>query len=151
MKILLGKLKGEAEDLASFLEEKLGVKVIRSGDSLGFEAGSRHDSFTKGLLKTYLKRYLHLRGLKASYRPLVEGEELRLSYLGEVEEEEKPAEATVTESQRAQKPSEEAIAADEKKASGEEPKERKRRKTEKTKPGQPPRPHGRGLPSVGVT
>lgn len=92
MKILLGSLKDKGDDLAKFLEPRIGAKPEVGGGEIDIE----DDSIKKGVrsrhVKTYIKRFLSMEKVRSDYRVLVEAGELRLVELEtEEEEEEKPA------------------------------------------------------------
>jgi hypothetical protein len=77
LKIELGDLKDKSEDLANFLEGKLKVKPSIEANSLVLDDSKLKTKLKKGLLKTYLKRYLHINDLSRSYRILAKEDELR--------------------------------------------------------------------------
>lgn len=88
MKILLGTFKENGDELAAFLEPRVGAKPLVGGDELSFD----DDQIKKGMkarhVKTYVKRFLNKKGERQNYRILVEGTELRLIELEQLEEEE---------------------------------------------------------------
>ncbi|MCP8309611.1 MAG: hypothetical protein H3Z54_13130 [archaeon] len=86
LKIELGDLKEKSEDLAKFLEEKLKLKPSVEASSLVLDDTESKVKLKKSLLKTYLKRYLHMNDLRKSYRVLVKEDELRLVALKVKEE-----------------------------------------------------------------
>lgn len=89
MKILLGTLKDKGDDLAAFLEPRIGVKGDVSGGELEIEDKSLKEGIRSRHVKTYIKRFLSIEKVRKDYRVLVEGGELRLVELeGEPEEEE---------------------------------------------------------------
>ncbi len=90
MKILLGNLK-EADELAAFLEPRIGTKAKVSGSEIEIEDGSTREGVKPRHVKTYVKRYLFQKGQRKTFRVLVQGRELRVVELegGEEEEEEK--------------------------------------------------------------
>ena len=128
MKILLGTLKDKGDDLAAFLEPRIGVKGEVSGGELDIEDKSLKKGIRSRHVKTYIKRFLSMEKVRDDYRVLVEGSELRLVELEGTEEEEeqkkeeekkakakeKPAEkeaeetATVAKEDAPQKPAEKA-------------------------------------------
>jgi len=77
LKIELGDLKDKSEDLANFLEGKLKVKPSIEASSLILDDSKLKTKLKKGLLKTYLKRYLHINDLRRSYRIFAKEDELR--------------------------------------------------------------------------
>lgn len=93
MKILLGTLKEKGEDLAEFLEPRIGVKGEVSGGELDIEDKSLKKGVRSRHVKTYIKRFLSIEKVRRDYRVLVEGGEIRLVQLeGEEEEEEEKEE-----------------------------------------------------------
>jgi hypothetical protein len=88
MKILLGTLKDKGDELAAFLEPRIGVKPEVGGGELDIE----DDSLKKGVrsrhVKTYIKRFLSIEKVREDYRVLVDDGELRLVELEKEEEEE---------------------------------------------------------------
>lgn len=86
LKIELGDLKDKGEDLANFLEKRLKLKPSIETSSLVLDDAKSKVKLKKGLLRTYLKRYLHINDLRKSYRVLVEEDKIRLVAL-KVEEE----------------------------------------------------------------
>ena len=90
MKILLGTLKEKGDDLAEFLEPRIGVKGEVSGGELDIEDKSIKKGIRSRHVKTYIKRFLSIEKVRDRYRVLVEGSELRLVEIEtdeEVEEE----------------------------------------------------------------
>jgi hypothetical protein len=90
MKILLGTLKDKGDDLAEFLEPRIGVKGEVSGGELDIEDKSLKKGIRSRHVKTYIKRFLSIEEVRDRYRVLVEGGELRLVELEtdeEIEEE----------------------------------------------------------------
>ncbi|MBI3859862.1 MAG: hypothetical protein HY296_06480 [Thaumarchaeota archaeon] len=90
MKVSLGTFKDNGEELVTFLEPRLGTKPSLSGDSVEIE----DDSVRKGVkprhVKTYIKRFLYMKGARKNYRVFVAGKELRIQEIevGEEKEEE---------------------------------------------------------------
>lgn len=95
MKINTGTLKDQKEELASFLEPRVGTKPSASGDTLEVEDGSIRPGVRPRHVKTYIKRFIHMKGEKKKYRVFVTGSELTIQEieLSEKEEEEKKKEA----------------------------------------------------------
>ena len=90
MKILLGTLKDKGDDLAAFLEPRIGVKPEVGGGELDIEEKSLRKGVRSRHVKTYIKRFLSMEKVRDDYRVLVDSGELRLVELeGEEEEEEK--------------------------------------------------------------
>ena len=86
VKIMVAELKDKAKELAEFLTQKLGAKAELLGETIiveesGERAGSR-------IVKTYIKRFLHLQGIRTQYKLTLQKGEFRLHLMqGEVEEE----------------------------------------------------------------
>jgi hypothetical protein len=124
MKILLGTLKDKGDDLASFLEPRIGVKGEVSGGEIDIEDKSVKKGVRSRHVKTYVKRFLSMEKLRDKYRVLVEGGELRLVELetDEEVEEELKAEEKKKRERKEEKPAEkEAEAASEEKAEADKP------------------------------
>ncbi len=77
MKILLGTLKDKGDDLAAFLEPRIGVKAEVSGGELDIEDKSLKKGIRSRHVKTYVKRFLSMEKVRDDYRVLVEGGELQ--------------------------------------------------------------------------
>src|SRR5271155_3313868 len=92
MKILLGTLKEKGDDLAAFLEPRVGVKGDVSGGELDLEDKSMKKGIRSRHVKTYIKRFLSIEKVRDNYRVLVDGGELRLVELETDEEIEKELE-----------------------------------------------------------
>jgi hypothetical protein len=90
MKIILGTFKDEGEELAEFLEPRLGAKPAVGGGELTVDDDSIKKTVRARHVKTYVKRFLWKKGERKNYRVLVEGKELRLIEL-------EPSEAEVEE------------------------------------------------------
>jgi hypothetical protein len=104
MKILLGTLKDKGDDLAEFLEPRIGVKGDVSGGELDIEDKSIKKGIRSRHVKTYIKRFLSIEKVRADYRVLVEGSEIRLVQLegSEEEEEEKEEKKSKAKEQKAE-------------------------------------------------
>jgi sRNA-binding protein len=91
LKISLGTLKDQGEELAAFLEPRVGAKPSVSGDALEVDDGSIRDGVRPRHVKTYIKRFMYMKGVKKNYRVFVSGKELTIQEieLGEEEEKEK--------------------------------------------------------------
>jgi len=89
MKILLGTLKDKGDELAAFLEPRIGVKPEVGGGELDIEDASIKKGVRSRHVKTYIKRFLSIEKVRDDYRVRVESRELRLIELGGEEEEEK--------------------------------------------------------------
>jgi hypothetical protein len=95
MEIELGTLKDSGEELATFLEPRVGAKPALSGDKITVDDGAVRSGVRPRHVKTYIKRFLHSKGLRKKYRVLVQGKQLTIQELeGAPEEvkEEKQAE-----------------------------------------------------------
>jgi hypothetical protein len=107
MKILLGTLKDKGDELAAFLEPRIGVKPEVGGGELDIEDKSLKEGVRSRHVKTYIKRFLSIEKVRDDYRVLVDSGELRLVELeGEEEEEEK--EEKKSKPKEEEKPSEKA-------------------------------------------
>lgn len=91
MKVALGTLKNKGDELAAFLEPRVGSKPSFSGDEIEFEDGSVRAGVKPRHVKTYIKRFLYMNGVRKKYRVFVSGKELTIQEIevGEKEEEEK--------------------------------------------------------------
>ena len=89
MKISLGTIKDQGEELAAFLEPRVGVKPSVSGDALEMEDGSIREGVRPRHVKTYIKRFMYMKGVKKKYRVFVSGKELTIQEIELGEEEEK--------------------------------------------------------------
>jgi hypothetical protein len=91
MKIILGTFKDNADELAEFLEPRLGAKPEVSGGEISVGDDSIKKTVNTRHVKTYVKRFLWKKGERKNYRVLVEGKELRLIELepSEAEKEER--------------------------------------------------------------
>lgn len=92
MKIILGTFKDNGDELAAFLEPRLGAEPVVNAGEVTFD----DDKIKKGVrarhVKTYVKRFLNKKGERENYRILVEGPELRLIEFEREEEEEEEKE-----------------------------------------------------------
>jgi sRNA-binding protein len=89
LKISLGTIKDQGEELAAFLEPRVGVKPSVSGDALEMEDGSIREVVRPRHVKTYIKRFMYMKGVKKKYRVFVSGKELTIQEIELSEEEEK--------------------------------------------------------------
>ena len=89
MKVVLGGLKDRAEELQSFLEPRVGVKPSVSGGELEMEESAIRKGVRPRQVKTYVKRFLHQKGLRKTFRVLVNGSQLTIQELEREEEEKK--------------------------------------------------------------
>ena len=89
MKITLGTLKDKGEDLVAFLEPRVGVKPLLSGDSVEIDDEGVRKGVKPRHVKTYIKRFLFMKGARKKYRVFVQGKELTVQEIELKEEEEK--------------------------------------------------------------
>lgn len=73
--IKLNELKDLAQNLADFLKQRVKVDVSVQGDTLVVSKGGA-EKFSARRLKVYLKRFLHIEGLRETYRVLIKSGEL---------------------------------------------------------------------------
>jgi outer membrane biosynthesis protein TonB len=93
MKVVLGTLKDKGELLTTFLEPRVGVKPTMSGDTMEINDESVREGVKPRHVKTYIKRFLFMNGIRKNYRVFVAGKELTIQEIEleeEEEEEEKP-------------------------------------------------------------
>ena len=145
MKVVLGTLKNKGDELATFLEPRVGAKPSLSGDAIEIDDEEVREGVKPRQVKTYIKRFLFMNGVRKNYRVFVSGKELTIQEieLGEEEEEEKKPEKKVEEAPEEAKPTEpeepgapeepEAPKAEETEAA-EEPKAEKPKKAAAKKP-----------------
>ncbi|HXW37365.1 MAG TPA: hypothetical protein VEJ36_05640 [Nitrososphaerales archaeon] len=88
MKIFVGTLKDKGEDLSSFLEARVGTKPEFGGDSIEIDTSAARKGINTRLVKTYIKRFLFVNGVRSDYRVFVDGDELTIQELEGTEEEE---------------------------------------------------------------
>jgi hypothetical protein len=122
MKVVLGTLKGKGEELATFLEPRVGTKPEVSGDSIEIDDEGVREGVKPRHVKTYIKRFLYMKGVRKNYRVFVAGKELTVQEieLGEEEEEEKAKEKKAPEKKEEAAPEEEEAAPEEPEAPKEE-------------------------------
>ncbi len=133
MKVALGTLKDKGDDLVAFLEPRVGTKPALSGGEIEIEDEGIREGVKPRQVKTYIKRFLYMNGVRKKYRVFVAGKELTIQEieLGEkAEEEEKKA---------PEKKLEEVPAEEEKPEAEEAPAESKEEAAEETKPAKPKR------------
>jgi hypothetical protein len=145
LKVVLGTLKNKGDELATFLEPRVGAKPSLSGDAIEIDDEEVREGVKPRQVKTYIKRFLFMNGVRKNYRVFVSGKELTIQEieLGEEEEEEKKPEKKVEEAPEEAKPTEpeepgapeepEAPKAEETEAA-EEPKAEKPKKAAAKKP-----------------
>lgn len=92
MKVTLGTLKDKGDELVAFLEPRVGTKPSISGGAIEIEDGSVREGVKPRKVKTYIKRFLYMNGVRKNYRVFVSGKELTIQEieLGKEEEEKKP-------------------------------------------------------------
>jgi hypothetical protein len=90
LKVTLGTLKDKGEDLAAFLEPRVGTKPNLSGGEIDIEDDQVKEGVRPRHVKTYIKRFLYMNGVRKNYRVFVAGKELTIQEieLGEKAEEE---------------------------------------------------------------
>ena len=134
LKVVLGTLKGKGEELAAFLEPRVGTKPELSADSMEFDDDEVKEGVKPRHVKTYIKRFLYMNGVRKSYRVFVAGKVLTLQeiVLGEKEEEEeeekapeKKLEEVPKEEEKAEAPEKETEGAAEEEEPEEKPKAKK--------------------------
>jgi len=94
LKVTLGTLKDRGEELATFLEPRVGGKPSLEGGAIEIDDGSVREGVKPRQVKTYIKRFLYMNGVRKKYRVFVSGKELTVQeiVLGEEEEKEKKEE-----------------------------------------------------------
>jgi hypothetical protein len=122
MKILMGTLKDKGDELAAFLEPRIGVKGDVSGGELDIEDKSLKKGIRSRHVKTYIKRFLSIEKEREDYRVLVEGSELRLVELEGTKEEEEEKKEKRSKAQE-EKPAEKEAASEAKGAEATQPAE----------------------------
>lgn len=122
MKIILGTLKDRGDDLAEFLEPRIGVKPEVGGGELDIEEKSLKKGIRSRHVKTYIKRFLSIEKVREDYRVLVDSGELRLVELErEEEEEEKEEKKTKAKQEPSEKETEKESASAKESAPAEKP------------------------------
>ncbi len=97
MEIKLGTLKDKGDALATFLEPRVGTKPSLSGDTMEIDDEAIRQGVKPRQVKTYIKRFLFMNGVRKDYRVFVAGKELTLQELEKEEEEEKKEEGAAKE------------------------------------------------------
>lgn len=89
MKVTLGTLKDKGDDLVAFLEPRVGTKPSLAGGEIEIEDGEVKEGVRPRHVKTYIKRFLYMNGIRKKYRVFVSGKELTIQEieLGEAEAE----------------------------------------------------------------
>jgi hypothetical protein len=95
LKVSLGTLKDKGDDLVAFLEPRVGTKPSLSGGEIEIEDDEVKEGVRPRHVKTYIKRFLYMNGVRKKYRVFVTGKELTIQEieLGEKEEEEEKKKA----------------------------------------------------------
>lgn len=133
MKVALGTFKDKGDELAAFLEPRVGTKPSLSGDSMEIEDGSLRAGVRPRQVKTYIKRFLYMNGVRKKYRIFVAGKELTIQEI-EIGEEEKKEKKKAPAAKPEEAPPEEAAAEEtesEKTSPAEEAKAEPKAKTKK--------------------
>ncbi|HXW94720.1 MAG TPA: hypothetical protein VEJ19_03335 [Nitrososphaerales archaeon] len=137
MKVALGTLKDKGDDLVAFLEPRVGTKPSLSGGEIEIEDDEVKEGVRPRHVKTYIKRFLYMNGVRKKYRVFVAGKELTIQEIevSEKEEEEKKAPEKIEEGAPAEEKSEEPEAPAEEPAKEEAAKEKpKKTATKKPRP-----------------
>jgi outer membrane biosynthesis protein TonB len=99
LKVALGTLKDKGDQLVAFLEPRVGTKPSLSGDAIEIEDESVREGVKPRQVKTYIKRFLYMNGVRKNYRVFVSGKELTIQEIElggkEEEEAEKPEKESV--------------------------------------------------------
>jgi len=147
LKVALGTLKDKGDDLVAFLEPRVGTKPSLSGGEIDIEDEQVKEGVKPRHVKTYIKRFLFMNGVRKKYRVFVVGKELTIQEIevGEKEEEEekkapaKPEVAPAEEAKpeepeaRAEEPAKEEEAKEKpKKAATKKPRPKKKKAEEET-------------------
>lgn len=91
MKIELGTLKDKGEDLSKFLGPRVGTEAKIDGSAIEIDAEQAKKGLKSKTVKTYVKRFLFMNGVREKYRVFVEGDQLTIQEY-ELSEEEKEKE-----------------------------------------------------------
>jgi len=137
LKVALGTLKDKGDDLVAFLEPRVGTKPSLSGGEIEIEDDEVKEGVRPRHVKTYIKRFLYMNGVRKKYRVFVAGKELTIQEIevSEKEEEEKKAPEKIGEGVPAEEKSEEPEAPAEEPAKEEAAKEKpKKTATKKPRP-----------------
>jgi hypothetical protein len=139
LKVTLGTLKYKGEDLVAFLEPRVGTKPSLSGGEIEIEDEEVKEGVRPRHVKTYIKRFLYMNGVRKKYRVFVTGKELTIQEieLGEEEEgkEKKAPEKKVEETPAEEEKKEPPIEAAEEPAKEEvEEKPKPKKASKKTRP-----------------
>jgi hypothetical protein len=141
LKVALGTFKDKGDALVTFLEPRVGTKPSLSGGSIEIEDESLREGVRPRHVKTYIKRFLYMNGVRKKYRVFVAGKELTIQEIevGEEEEEKEkkapakpavePAEETPASEAEEEPPAEEPKAKP-KKTAAKKPKAPKKKKSD---------------------
>lgn len=132
LKVILGNLKDKGEEIQTFLEPRVGTKPSLSGGALEMEDSAIRKGVRPKQVKTYLKRFLHQKGLRKTFRVLVSGSQLTIQELERKEEEEKK-EAPKKEEEKEAPPKVEKEEKEQKREKEERPKPKKASKPKKSR------------------
>jgi len=139
LKVSLGTLKDKGDDLVAFLEPRVGTKPSLSGGEIEIEDEAVKEGVRPRHVKTYIKRFLYMNGVRKKYRVFVAGKELTIQEIelgektGKEEEKEKKAPEKKVEDVEAE-PAEEEAGERAKGEAAEEQKPAKARKAAAKKP-----------------
>jgi hypothetical protein len=78
LKVALGTLKSKGDALVTFLEPRVGAKPSLSGDAIEIEDESIRAGVKPRQVKTYIKRFLYMNGVRKNYRVFVSGRDLTI-------------------------------------------------------------------------
>jgi hypothetical protein len=108
LKVTLGTLKEKGEELAAFLEPRVGGKPSLEGGAIEIDDDTVREGVKPRQVKTYIKRFLYMKGVRKNYRVFVSGKELTVQeiVLGEEEEKEEKEEKKEEKKEEAEKPEE---------------------------------------------
>ncbi len=141
MKVALGTLKNKGEELVTFLEPRVGAKPSLAGDAIEIEDKDVREGVKPRQVKTYIKRFLYMNGVRKNYRVFVSGKDLTIQEIELGEKEEEKEEKPEKKVEEAPEPEEKAEApAEEPEAPKESPEEEK---AEKPKKGAPKKPRAK--------
>jgi hypothetical protein len=107
LKVTLGTLKDKGEELTTFLEPRVGGKPTLEGGDIQIDDETVREGVKPRHVKTYIKRFLYMKGVRKNYRVFVSGKDLTVQeiVLGE-EEKKEEKEAKEEKKEEAAKPEE---------------------------------------------
>jgi len=132
LKVALGTLKDKGDELVAFLEPRVGAKPSLSGGAIEIEDGSIREGVRPRQVKTYIKRFLYMKGVRKKYRVFVAGKELTIQEIEVSEEEEEEKKAPEKKPQEV--PAEEAKSEEPEEAAEEPAKEEAKEEPKASKP-----------------